>query len=1056
MEDEKQDSSFLTTGSYSVASVVEGEFVVAIICDNKCPEADVLMKAKEMSHNIKMLFGHQIDRLSQQRPDELSKIMPHTSLLKMMLMCSELEAEGAQMSGSSLDPTHGAGLATQNWLRQHAQNDDLHKFFVSKLRSTQGQRNDKARSTRRQYEVNATAPRSQRDSTSRSTRRQYEVNATAPRGQRDSTSRSTRQHLEVNATAPRVQRDSTSRSTRRHLEVNATSPRGQRDGNATVHILRLRDYDPSLVVIYKGEVSSPSPVAGPVSVSASSLRVTYEDAPVPPSLIIQLESAALRIHQRFPSTRAELLRSIWPTMPSESALEELSGGPRVKQSQVTAVAAAAKGASTVYGVARSNTQSTSHAGLKIAVPTGSATSSISMHDGIPASSSTLESSLPLPLPTPTRLNPPSNLSKASKPEDKPKKEKKKKGLGAISGLFILKKDKAKAHEEIVKSAGLSAVAAAESPRARRAPQASVGGNLTGAGSRAWTEPPLVMRVPAEAGPLVSAGSASQPPSPHHGAEVPTQSGSQATSPSAKKVVWEEPTWQYSAPKATDQSASVQSKAPSSPSAQSVNQNQSINGGVNQSVKSAETSLGPTSLQQGIPSGGKPKLGPLLASMLPQRKSQPPGQPNLQSTTIQAVAPAIPQAALRQVGSAQVGSGQVGSAQVGLGQGGSAQVGSGHVVSSADEGMQDAGSVESLQPDDMRTKAGNNMKYPAPHEAQAGARAGAGAGALASSQFQYPTLPTPVNLQPGSLKGNWLGLVSDDEEEEKAEEIGADTFHPASHTPPHTHSYHPVSSREQSVDWGSGGIATLQASTSNSANDHQQHTSPEASHASMPSIPEEGGSSYHKHQLPREGSFKSAASYINADTDPEPSHSGICNSNPNLSSESSQQQQQQQQRKGIDGYQSNPFATTALEHALQPSAYAASNAYAGSTYSRAVPINQAATYSGGGAVGNQTRSSYAEGNQTRSACAGGVQQPSGGTSASRPGPGPAGLIPGPAGPGPSTETEPSMAHGTLTLPDFKLSPPTPEALTPRVRAPHERLSLGPPARGFPNELVRHSD
>jgi hypothetical protein len=75
----------------------------------------------------------QIERLAQQRPEELAKIMPHTSLLKMLMLCSEIEVEAAHCSGSSLNPSQGAGPATQSWLSQHAQNDDLNNFFVSKV-----------------------------------------------------------------------------------------------------------------------------------------------------------------------------------------------------------------------------------------------------------------------------------------------------------------------------------------------------------------------------------------------------------------------------------------------------------------------------------------------------------------------------------------------------------------------------------------------------------------------------------------------------------------------------------------------------------------------------------------------------------------------------------------------------------------------------------------------------------------------------------------------------------------------------------------------------------
>ena len=32
---------------------------MAVVCSSSCPESEVLMKAKELAHNVKLLFGSQ-------------------------------------------------------------------------------------------------------------------------------------------------------------------------------------------------------------------------------------------------------------------------------------------------------------------------------------------------------------------------------------------------------------------------------------------------------------------------------------------------------------------------------------------------------------------------------------------------------------------------------------------------------------------------------------------------------------------------------------------------------------------------------------------------------------------------------------------------------------------------------------------------------------------------------------------------------------------------------------------------------------------------------------
>jgi hypothetical protein len=46
----------------------------------------VLLKAREVSHSIKLLFGPQISALNEQPPEELSRTLSKTNLLQMLLV----------------------------------------------------------------------------------------------------------------------------------------------------------------------------------------------------------------------------------------------------------------------------------------------------------------------------------------------------------------------------------------------------------------------------------------------------------------------------------------------------------------------------------------------------------------------------------------------------------------------------------------------------------------------------------------------------------------------------------------------------------------------------------------------------------------------------------------------------------------------------------------------------------------------------------------------------------------------------------------------------------
>jgi hypothetical protein len=54
--------------------------------DNCCNPAQVLLKAREVSHSVKLLFGAQISALNEQPPEELARTLSKMNLLQMLLV----------------------------------------------------------------------------------------------------------------------------------------------------------------------------------------------------------------------------------------------------------------------------------------------------------------------------------------------------------------------------------------------------------------------------------------------------------------------------------------------------------------------------------------------------------------------------------------------------------------------------------------------------------------------------------------------------------------------------------------------------------------------------------------------------------------------------------------------------------------------------------------------------------------------------------------------------------------------------------------------------------
>ena len=116
----------------------------------------MLMKAKELAHNIKLLLGvTQTLKLSARRPEDLEKMLSSASLLKVFLLCFEADEEERQMEekrqqGASsskgsfvivvnkgaLDGRSGPTSLALDWLREIDESSGrqrLDNFFVEKL-----------------------------------------------------------------------------------------------------------------------------------------------------------------------------------------------------------------------------------------------------------------------------------------------------------------------------------------------------------------------------------------------------------------------------------------------------------------------------------------------------------------------------------------------------------------------------------------------------------------------------------------------------------------------------------------------------------------------------------------------------------------------------------------------------------------------------------------------------------------------------------------------------------------------------------------------------------
>ncbi|KAF5831101.1 hypothetical protein DUNSADRAFT_13608 [Dunaliella salina] len=124
-----QDSSYMDAGTFVVASSAEAEYIVALVCTPASPETEVLLKAREISHSIRLLFGPVIKELAALEPQEFSRRTAGRNLLHFLLE--------SLLARTSSDSSEFHAQLAARWLSAHASNDTLHAFFVAKLQQQQ-------------------------------------------------------------------------------------------------------------------------------------------------------------------------------------------------------------------------------------------------------------------------------------------------------------------------------------------------------------------------------------------------------------------------------------------------------------------------------------------------------------------------------------------------------------------------------------------------------------------------------------------------------------------------------------------------------------------------------------------------------------------------------------------------------------------------------------------------------------------------------------------------------------------------------------------------------
>ncbi|GAX85506.1 hypothetical protein CEUSTIGMA_g12922.t1 [Chlamydomonas eustigma] len=247
-----QDSSFITTGPYAVASA---------------------------------------NKLSQQTADDLAKLISNTNMLQLFQLCydpSEYTTEDD---------------SARKWVSQHGKNERLETFFTAKLQLISPCEDCFTNLSQVSgFQCCHFADLSGPSQVLLSYWPEQSGNGSVMAMLRDTSSSLWTLLLDEGRSLLEPEQ-------RSHNCTMDLSPFGQAGLKATMRHVHLRDYDPAFVVVYK----DPSVmVAG--TASNRRFQVSHEEDIIPEQVMQQLDQAERMLLLKFPSSRRELLEIIWPAL----------------------------------------------------------------------------------------------------------------------------------------------------------------------------------------------------------------------------------------------------------------------------------------------------------------------------------------------------------------------------------------------------------------------------------------------------------------------------------------------------------------------------------------------------------------------------------------------------------------------------------------------------------------------------------------------------------------------------------------------------------------------
>ena len=87
---------------------------------------------------VQMLFGPGTHRLAQMQPAELARLLPHTSLVQLVLLCSEVDGRQQQHAPQQMGADAPLHPELRQWISANARDSDLQVRGSETLRTHAG------------------------------------------------------------------------------------------------------------------------------------------------------------------------------------------------------------------------------------------------------------------------------------------------------------------------------------------------------------------------------------------------------------------------------------------------------------------------------------------------------------------------------------------------------------------------------------------------------------------------------------------------------------------------------------------------------------------------------------------------------------------------------------------------------------------------------------------------------------------------------------------------------------------------------------------------------